>query len=379
MLPDAPIFLAQQTYRGRAHNRLGPVGKACVSDSRQVPGVLLDFGAVHLRGIEEDASKRSPLSPMVTGCSGYGIETKQNVPMAPWIQRSAPSTKTEWDSTIRESIEQQRKLGVDAIVTPGAELTSGAYPNGLSRQIDAVRRAWLKRPQDDLPWLAEVYVHDDWIVDQSMRRFALNVITDLPDDIGVCLHVRFAKRDAAYNAPSLEPLRDMVEVLADDGRKVLVMQSGIVGWLSIAWGAWGFSAGMSQGSWLDHRTIIRRRAGAPSPPRVERYFEPQLLHSVLAADHNRFTGANGYVKCECAFCKSLTQAANWDHTAAAQHDLYALAGLTEKVKGVDRAARRNAVRTTIETAQNTWAQWKAIAGLSNRAEPTELSVWRGLV
>jgi hypothetical protein len=93
---------------------------------------------------------------------------------------------------------------------------------------------------------------------------------------------------------------------------------------------------------LDHRTEIRRRAGTPSPPRVERFFETQILHSVLASDHENLSAATGYSQCPCAFCTKLAEGSGWDHTAAAQHDLYALASLTRAVAGSDRAARRSA-------------------------------------
>ncbi|HKH64087.1 MAG TPA: hypothetical protein VKA35_01345 [Solirubrobacterales bacterium] len=368
-LPDAPVFFAQHTSKGRGHDRLSAVAEARSKQSKAPPGLLLDFGAVHLRGVEEDKGKAGKLTPILPSGSAYEIPSKWKVPMASWVQRAAPSTKAEWNATVKESLKKQRELDVDALVVPGAELEAGDYPKGLEDQIDAIRRAWAERADDDPPWFAEFCLHDDWI----------NLLTDLPDAIGVALRIRFAKRDAAGDASVLGKLRFVVGALADDGRKVLLIQSGIVGWLSLAWGAWGFSAGMSQESWLYHRTVIRRRSGQPSPPRVERYFERQLLHPVLSADHGRLANATGYTPCGCSFCNALAQGGAWDHNAAAQHSLYALASLTEAAAGADRTARRDAVRATIESAQNQWAQWKGTAGLSGQAAPAGLSVWRSLV
>jgi hypothetical protein len=177
------------------------------------------------------------------------------------------------------------------------------------------------------------------------------------------------------DAARLGALRAVVRVLADDGRRVLVVQSGLIGWLSLAWGAWGFSAGMSQGSWFDSREMIRRRAGSRSPARVERYLEPQLLHHVLAADHRRLARLQDHVPCRCRFC---TQLSPWNATTAAQHDLYALAELTQRVALGDRTARRDAVRDVIEAAQTQWASWRSTSGLSPRARPTQLATWRSL-
>lgn len=378
-LPDAPVFFAQHTSKGRAHDKLSAVAAARDRDSKTPPGLLLDFGAVHLRGVGEDKTKAGKLAPVLPSGSAYKIAAKWKVPMAPWVQRAAPSTKPQWDATIKESLEKQRELGVDALVVPGVELEAGDYPKGLEDQVDAIRRAWAARSHDDPPWFVEVCLHDDWIKNQNACRLALNLLTDLPDGIGIALRIRFAKRDAALDAAVLARVRFVVAALADDGRKVLMIQSGIVGWLAIAWGAWGFAAGMSQESWLYHRTVIRRRSGLPSPPRVERYFERQLLHPVLSGDHGRLARATGYTQCGCSFCKALAKGGAWDHNASAQHSLYALASLTEAAAGSDRAARRDAVRTTIESAQNQWAQWKGSSGLSAQATPRGLPVWRSLV
>jgi hypothetical protein len=339
---------------------------------------LLDFGAVHLRGVEEDATEAGKLAPVLAGGSAYDTESKWNVPMAAWVQRAAPKTKSQWDATVREALAKQRNLGLDALTVPGVELEAGDYPKGLEIQVDAIRRAWAARPSDDPPWFAEVCLHDDWIINEVACRLVLNLLTDLPDEIGIALRIRFKRQEAAFSADPLKRLRLVVGVLADDGRRVLVVQGGIVGWLSIAWGAWGFSAGTSQSSWFYNRTVFGRQKDQPAPPRAERYFERQLLHPVLSADHAKLKAGTGYVQCACTFCKRLESGA-WDHNVGAQHALYALAALTEAVQGADRAARRDAVRGTIEAAQNHWANWEGISGLSNRAQPAGLSVWRGLV
>ena len=43
-----------------------------------------------------------------------------------------------------------------------------------------------------------------------MRRVALNALTDLPDGIGISLHIRYGKRDAGFDGASLARLRDVV-------------------------------------------------------------------------------------------------------------------------------------------------------------------------
>jgi hypothetical protein len=375
MLPSAPVFLVHETYVGRA--LLPPVAAARVADGRTPPGLLLDFGAVHLRGVREDAAARGALTPMIADGAVYDTDSKHKVPMAAWVRRAEPSNRSQWDATMRDALAEERSLHVDALSTPGVELPAGGYPTDLERHTDAIRRAWQGRLAADPPWFARVSLHDDWLLNNGMRRFALNLLTDLPDDMGIALHVRFARRDAHQDARVLTPLREMVRVLADDDRRVLLVQSGLVGWLSLAWGAWGFTAGTSQASWFDTREIIRRRAGSRPPARLERYLEPQLLHHVLSADHRLLAAQTGHVQCACTFCGQLAR--GWTAQAATQHDLYTLAELTQRVAVGDRTARRDAVRSIIEAAQTFWAAWQPTTGLSPRARPTELPVWRSLV
>lgn len=372
-LPDAPVFLAQQGYTGR--KLLAPVAAARVSAKRRPPGLLLDFGAVHLRGVRDDHGKRGQLMPVLADSARYDLDRKP--PMASWVEGPAPNNRATWDAAIRDSLAEQRNLNVDALSVPGVELSTSGYPNGLQLQTDAIRRAWRDHVSTDPPWFARFSVHDDWLTDATLRRAALNTLTDLPDGVGISLHVRYGKRAAGFDGPSLTALRDFVRVLADDGRRVLLIQSGIIGWLAIAWGAWGFTAGQSQKSWLDSREEIRRRRGSRSPARLQRYFEPQLLHHVLFADHGRLRRATGYAACSCTFCKDLKTSFNAH--AAAQHDLFTLAELTQRVTASDRAGRRDAVRLIVEEAQKNWANWQGSASLNTRSKPTQLATWRALV
>lgn len=375
MLPDAPLFFVQQTYFGR--RALPPIAVARQAQRRSLPGLLLDFGAVPLQSVRDDARNRGKLSPLLADSAVYGCADKRGVPMAPWVQRRAPSRRAEWDAVVRDSVAEQTSLGVDAIVVPGMELASGAYPNEFERQTDAIRRAWRARGSNAPAWFARVSIHDDWLANANMRRFLLNHLSDLPDEIGISLHVRFSRRDAAGDIGSLSALREVIRVLSDDGRRVFLVQSGIVGWLALAWGAWGFSAGISQGSWLDSREEIRRRRGTRSPARLERFLQPQLLHHVLSGDRARLSNLDGYVPCPCVFCSALN--GTWNAQTAAQHDLWALAELTERVAARDRTVRRDLVRDIVEAAQNQWAVWSRTPGLSPRARPRHLAAWRSVI
>jgi hypothetical protein len=374
-LPDAPVFLIQQAYQGRSD--LPAIGEARKKAGHAAPGLFMDFGAVSLQSIRQDVGHHGPLKPLLAGSARNDTENRTR-PLAPWAGRKAAETRSEWEKTARECLNEQRnKFSLTALTVPGADLSTSAFPTIFERQIDAIRRAWSSRPADDPDWFAHFCLHDDWLKDPTLRRFVLNLVTDLPDPIGVALQVRFSRRDRSTDATTLGGLKEIITVLANDGRHTILVKSGGLGWLSIAWGAWGFTAGRSQGTWVDSREEIRRRKGQPSPPRLERYFEPQLLHHVLFPDHQRLSKQPGFAQCPCPFCKKMSS--TWAPGPAAQHDLYALAELTRRVAASDRTARREKVREIVEGAQTQWASWKSTPGLSPRATPGHLATWRGLV
>ncbi len=374
-LPDAPAFLIHQTYQGRSG--IPEVADARIAAGRTPPGLFLDFDAVYLAGLRADAQAKGNLTPMLAG--GATVEAKKRErPLAAWAGREAPKKSSEWDLMIKAALDEQRSHEKpDALTVPGVDFSPAGYQAGVERQVDGIRRAWSSRPEGDPDWFAHFCFHDDWLKDDALRRFVLNLLTDLPDSIGIALQVRFSRRDRSNDPVILSGLREMVRVLADDARRVLLVRSGGLGWLSIAWGAWGFSAGRSQGTWVDSREKISRRKGQQPPPRLERYFEPQLLHHVLFPDHRRLATKQGFQQCPCQFCTKM--GTTWSVAPGAQHDLYALAEITQRVSGVDRTARREAVRTLLEQAQNNWAAWKSTTGLSPRAEPVHLPIWRSLV
>lgn len=374
-LPSSPAFLIHQTYRGRAE--LSPIADARIEDGRTPPGLFLDFGAVYLEGLRAHAKDPGKLTPVLCGGARHDTD-KRTKPFAKWVARQPPSSRADWDQMIQEALAEQRaKLSVDALTVPGADFSTAGYPTGFERQTEGARRAWRSRPTTDPPWFVHFSLHDDWLKDDSLRRFALNLLTDLPDPIGIALQIRFSRRDRSADQGTLTGLREMVSALADDNRRVLLVKAGGLGWLSLAWGAWGFTAGRSQGSWVDSREKISRRKGQPTPPPLERYFEPQLLHHVLYNDRHLLSSQPGFKSCSCKFCKSM--GSTWNGKKAVQHDLYALSEITQLVAGSDRTARRDAVLKLVEKAQNNWARWKETPGLSPRAAPTHLSTWRALL
>lgn len=365
-LPSGPVLLLHQAYQQWAE--LPPVGQAC-GGSPPIPGLLASYENIHARGVADLAAARAPLSPFLAdaGAIRYGRATIGSVPAARWIRRAAPSNRAQWDATTDQALDAQRALHVDGLIIPTVDLTAGAFPNGMQRAIDAARRAARGLRQSDPEAFVRVIVRQEWVEDGSMRRVLLDQLTDLPDALGVALQIRWARRGVLADATTLNSLKGTVRPLVNDGRRVLLVQSGLLGWLALAWGVWGFTAGLSAASWHDTTEQVRRRAGQPSVPRVARYFAAPLL-TLLRRDELGGIGAQ-LGTCSCTFCARLNPLAGgpWDHLLANQHGLYALAELTHAVRG-SRQGRAGRVRTVIQAAQQAWAS-------TSQREPGHLQAW----
>jgi hypothetical protein len=373
-LPPAPVLLLGQGYQLR--DRLAPIGAARVSAGMQPPGLLLSWAHVHEEGVREGAANAYPLQPVLADPGARGFERNtigRTKAAAPWIRRRAPRDPTSWDQSMDEAVSAQHALHLPGVLLPSRTLRTTDWPDGVQDALDAVRRASSRHTGSNI--FAGLILEEPWVTDAQLRRTLLNQFTDLPLQVGAAIHVLWSDSSASSAPRRLAAMRTVVAALANDGRRVLLIESGGLGWLSLAWGAWGFTAGLSQASWLRSTETVRRARGQPAVF-VPRYYEAGLLHRVRQATHQRLAREPGYRACACAFCVELrpTTASLWDHRLAEQHALWALADLTERVAAprlVDRHAR---VRAMVDSA---------IAlerGLSFRlmrdSRPEHLPAWR---
>ena len=373
-LPPAPVLFLGQGYKGR--DRLVPVGKSRAAAAGAAPGLLLSWGQVHNDGVMADAANAGPLEPILAspGAVGYSRATiGGHKAAASWIQRRAPHTTAEWDQTVDEAVLAQQALGLPGIILPSRQLGPADWPDGVQDALDAARRACVRHGGNDM--LVGLILDERWITDVRLRRTLLNQFTDLPPQLGATIHVHWSSSDVPNQPQTLSALRTVVHALAEDDRRVLLVEAGGLGWLAVAWGAWGFSAGLSQASWRRSTEVVRRAKGQPAT-RVPRYFEIDLLHHVRQTTHQRLAREHGYTTCRCAFCAQLSPATtnSWDHNLAEQHALNALAVITERVAAPRLVDRRARVRAIVDAAL------KFESGVSFRltadSRPLHLPAWR---
>jgi hypothetical protein len=167
--------------------------------------------------------------------------------------------------------------------------------------------------------------------------------------------------------------RRLAQVADDEDRRLLLPQTGLTGWLMLAWGAAGFGTGPfgSNQAFLEPSDFGK--------PGLERYFERQLLHFVERTDRRLITGDPGYSQCTCPYCRPLlaTPAAAWSHKYAGLHYQYS-AGLLAAQTAPAAAGRRgphSAVGKAVRAAAR-FADGKALTGNS---APSHLRTWDRLL
>jgi hypothetical protein len=276
-----PTFFLSQAYKGAQH--LPPIGAALQPRSRQMAGYVASFDVRGQAQVEQAAKARTPLTPLLADPGWqFGRPKIANQPTTPWVRRNPPTSRTEWQTFVDDAIAAQRAIGADYLVVPGVEMAGGTGVTQLARQVAAVRAAFAAREASDPAWLARICIHDEWLLQAAQRTNLLDELSDLPDPVGVALHVRWGRRAASMDSASLGMLKVVVSRLAADDRDVILLSSGMIGWLATAWGAAGWSAGLSRSSWSDEGRIPggRARGSRNKGSLSTRYFNGSSGHNM---------------------------------------------------------------------------------------------------
>lgn len=372
-----PFLMLHQPYQRRA--ALLPVGAELAGDGVGA-GLLVSYDNVHARGVTEDAGHAWQLRPVLADAGWrFGRETVGAAATASWLARAEPGGSPSWDAAVAEAAAAQRALGLDAIMTPAPEIHGAHGRAELQKPLEAARRGFRSRPANDPPWFVRMTLRDEWLADTRLRTPLLNEVSNLPDDLGIALHVRWRKTNPETDELLLGGLKSFALALAGDDRPLLLLQAGIVGWLSLAWDVAAFSAGLSNRSWVDcWQGGGSAKPGQPKPPDIKWFFEPSLLRRFRDDEHDELTAQAGYTTCACSFCGVVAGGAAW-LPAAQQHGLYCLGRLTERVASVPAGQRRQAIEAVIRQAENDWKNIVPKAALSPSPRPVHLQTWLRLL
>ena len=212
-------------------------------------------------------------------------------------------------------------------------------------------------------------------VDREYMRDA-NRLTELADAVvtagfpGVVFRVFQSELAPVADRRLLDGLRELVEGCAGGDVEVFLPNAGWVGWLASAWGAVGYSGGLSKSSWVDRMPTPMRYVG-----RRDSIFEMNLLRHVRWSDHEQLRGQPGYTGCTCASC--VWMAGNYDADEAKIHQVRVAHAWSDALEPTNAIGRRRAVRTRLDSAIDFRDGLPRL--LRDRVDAGSLDTWRALV
>ncbi|WP_243076414.1 hypothetical protein [Microbacterium sp. SS28] len=271
-------------------------------------------------------------------------------------------------------LELQRTVGANLLLTPGRALD----PTNAQTALDAA----FAQGDDALANLGtgerlalNLTLPATWLSSESLRAKLFAQLLDQEQFDVWHIRVQWPSTVRSLHQPlSLELLtgyKRLSQLAADEGHALLLPQTGLTGWLQLAFGGHGFGSGLfgSGQAFKEHS-----QGGSGGQPEVERYFEPTLLHPVERAVHDAMRRADGYVTCDCPYCPALHAKSDWDHTLARLHLMHwqgRLAGRAFEQGKSQEAAIRGAVRAAVDAAAA-----QPLAGISL---PRHLTIWDQLL
>jgi hypothetical protein len=295
----------------------------------------------------------------------------------PWLaQPTRPATQQQWEQWMQEGMDHQLSAQLRGngpapsfVVTssPLMEAARGALE--LNTVLDAAVAVRSRLPAGTDCWLG-VTVDRTYLRNQQHLIRLLNAMIQTGAD-GFVFRAQHTELAPVEDAAYLAGLREVVDACAANRIRVFLPSTGWLGWLAMAWDAWGFSAGMAAGSWVDR---IPTPMTPPQQPPLP-YFEAQLLRSVPWRIHEQLVSETGYQPCPCPECAQMGNA--HDLPLAKRHQIRHAFDETAALNGVPIAQRRQIVANRLDTAIA--FRDSLSAPLAARIETRHLDRWRGLV
>jgi len=365
-------------YTGQHSDRLVGLANALTDNSGNHPGIAFSPLGSSERLRRLYSRVRPTIDAFLDPC-GYLIDrdhSGQRERHYPWIDSSygRPTSTEGWRAWMQASIKHQTTAGgmldtasqPEIVVAPSPYLRAAATPGELYPLLDA----WFFLHTEiggDL-WLS-LNVDREYLREEThLTRLADALVDANPP--GLILRYFQANLAPVGDRRALEGLREIVTACAAAGIPIFLPNCGWTGWLAMAWGAHGFSGGLSRGSWYD-----RWPTPMSQPTPESKIFDRAVLRHVTWTTQQVLANQPGYSACQCDSCEATGTAFNAEE--ASLHQIRVGLELGNELAGLSLTDRATRVRDLLD---------EAIAfrdGLSNvlqgRVAAGFLDTWRSLV
>lgn len=272
---------------------------------------------------------------------------------------------------VAQVLDAQRGAGANLLLTSGRALNTASPQPALDAASDEGDDA-LAELQDGERLALNLTLNADWLTNPALLNALLAHLVDQEQFDTWYIRVQW-RGLRAHQQPSRAELlagyRELAEVAEDEDRNLLLPQTGLTGWFLLAFGATGFGTGVD-GS---HNAFGEPGGGGGGQPRIERYFERQLLHTVERTVHDQLVGDPGYQTCTCIYCRALLAPSRpWDHRLAGLHYLSNLGYLTAGAgQPTAPGGARGYIRRSVRRASR-FSEGKMLASTN---APSHLRAW----
>lgn len=262
-----------------------------------------------------------------------------------WEGRETANVKDDWTyfqdvpnkpkgKWVRRVLDAQRENGATVLLSASGWVDVSAGAKDLTRALTFVTESREKVGSD--PMLVNLTLDSRWLADESLRSELFQEIVESRESHW---YLRFYWPEVSVrygqlgDGAILSGYRQLAELCALEDKQLFLPNTGLTGWISTALGATGFSTGQA---WPEQafakQRVMGGRKGQPPPPRIPRYFDAFLLHTLEHSEYLRLAELDGH---EDVVSQYSLEMDDQGHSVelAGLHYLMGIADLQAQLKG----------------------------------------------
>lgn len=239
--------------------------------------------------------------------------------------------KTTW---VRSVLKLQADLGASALLSASGWVSEVEATKSLTRAMTFATES--REIAADRPMFVSLTLDGRWLSDPTLRSKLLHEMLESTER-NWYLRFYWPEMQIRYgqlgDAAILQGYKELAETTAVEEKTLVLPNTGLTGWVASALGATGFSTGTSWGeqAFAKPRAMGGRRGVRP-PPRIPRYFDWSLLHTVEYQEYLRLRELDGHEDYTSPFSLEVEESGH-GHDLNGLHYLMAAAELQAELNG----------------------------------------------
>ncbi len=295
----------------------------------------------------------------------------------PWSvgMPDANATATERLEWVRGVLDAQHAAGATILLSASGWVSDQQAQASLKMAMGWVAESRAALEADDLMFV-NLTLAGGWLANPALRAMLLDELVESSEPLWYVrvywpiIEPRFGQlTDAAL----LDGYKDLAQVARQEGKVLVLPNSGLTGWVATALGASGFSTGIG---WAEQayaaQRIYANRPSQPRPERIQRYFDRTVLHPLTWLASEAMTDVPGHLGCTCRFCAQMRTENAWHPGQAGGHYLVRAARLTAEIA---TSNRRREARQLVADAQQFVAGVGSQHWFTGAYNPQHLAAW----